>query len=340
MAAHLVAGSRHLPGSGLSVREAFSGQRILVTGGGGFIGSHLIEQLLGYGAAVTTVDRRPTEELPNLEAVIGKITAVNLDLVAGDVDNLVGDLNFDLIFHLAASTDFRMSVDRPRRDLEENAIATLNLLEAIRRTSPSSRLIHASSALIYSGGPEPLSEDGLAVPNSPYGISKLAAEQYVRVYAKLHGIPTVVGRLFAVFGPRLRKHVIYEIIHRLIADPTTLRMRGDGTEVRDFTYVGDVVNGLLTLAALAPMNGESYNLASGQPVTIDTLIRLITSAMGTDPEVHYTGPEHSGATSTLQADIRRLSALGYSPQTSLREGLQRTIDWAVSETDPRKAGLG
>ena len=310
------------------------GRKVLVTGGSGFVGSHLVERLVANGAAVTTLDRRPRNDLKNLASVLDKIEAVHLDLVSSKLDELIGDSKFDLIIHLAASTDFRGSVDDPKKDFEQNASATLNLLQAVRWTSPQTEIVHVSSALAYSGGGGGLiGEDAPMVPKSPYGISKLAAELYVSVFARLYGLRTVVGRPFAVFGPRLRKHVVYEIVARLLADGDSLEMRGDGTEVRDFTYVSDIVDGLLLLADRAPKTGEAYNVASGQYATIGELIGLIAGTMGLTPAIAYSGPEGGGATSQLKADIRKLGRLGYVPQVSLAEGVRSTVDWVLNDVE-------
>lgn len=306
------------------------GRNILVTGGAGFIGSHLIERLVELGAHVTSADRLPRNGLRNLEKVIDRIAVAEFDLVTDDVEQFVADGSFDLVFHLAASAHVQSSVDDPKQDFERNALATLNLLEAIRRTSPQTALVYTSSAVVYRGGGlELIGEDDPTHPVSPYGVSKLAAERYVSVFAHLFEMRTAVARLFTVFGPRLRKQIVYEIIGRLRSDGEVLPMLGDGTQERDFSYVSDVVDALLLIAERGPMAGEAYNVASGEHVTVDTLARLIAGSMDLSPELAYSGAVYTGDTSHWFADLTRLKALGYAPSVGLEEGIRRTVEWIL-----------
>lgn len=308
----------------------FEGRNVLVTGGAGFIGSHLVERLVELGAKVTSADRQPRNGLRNLENVIGRITVAEIDLVSDDVEQFVGEGAFDVVFHLAASAHVQSSVDDPKQDFARNALATLNLLEAIRRASPAAALVYTSSAVVYrGGGSELIGEDDPTHPRSPYGVSKLAAERYVSVFAHLFGMRTAVARLFTVFGPRLRKQIVYEIVGRLRSDGKVLPMLGDGTQVRDFSFVSDVVDALLLIAERGPMTGEAYNVASGEHVTIDELARMIAEVMGLSPELAYSGAVYTGDTSHWFADLSRLKALGYAPAVGLAEGIRRTVEWIL-----------
>lgn len=299
-----------------------------MTGAAGFIGSHLVERLVAMKCDVTAADSISSFALGNLRSVEASITTCTLDLLTDDLEALLGHAQFDMIFHLAASAHVASSVDDPRRDFQRNAFATLNLLEAVRRASPHTALIYTSSVVVYEGGgSEAIHEDGPTIPRSPYGVSKLAAERYVNVYSRLYGLRTAVLRLFSVFGPRLRKQVIFDLMGRLLDDPCLLTIRGSGQEIRDFSYIDDVIDALLVVASHAALTGEAYNVASGKPVSTLMLAHLIATTMGIDPEVGFNGDTDAGDTPHWYADTSRLLALGHLPRVSLADGLKRTWDW-------------
>jgi len=306
----------------------FDGRKILVTGGAGFIGSHLVERLVGLGAEVTTLDRNPRTGLRNLDAVLGRVAAVELDILRDDVADLLAGGRFELIFHLASSASVEASVEDPWHDFERNAAATLRLLGAMRRAAPRASLLYASSAVVYSGGGTALiGEDDPTVPGSPYGVSKLAAERYVNIFARMYGLSGAVLRLFSVFGPRLRKQLIYDIMRRLAERPEALALRGDGTQRRDLSYVANAVDALLLVAERAPLRGEAYNVASGEHPTVREIAVAIAACMGLDPHLEFSGEVTSGDTPHWFADTTRLRALGYAPAIPLQEGLAYTVAW-------------
>jgi UDP-glucose 4-epimerase len=188
----------------------------LVAGGAGFIGSHVVEDLVARGVDVTVVDNLSTGSRQNLASVADRITFHERDLVTDDIRPLLAERSYDLIYHFAANASVPASVEEPRWDFELNVVTTLNLLDAIRDTSPDSTLLHASSALVYGeGATMPMQEGDPTFPVSPYGASKLAAERYVAVYAKVYGLRTANVRLFSTYGPRLRKQVVYDLMHKV-----------------------------------------------------------------------------------------------------------------------------
>lgn len=299
--------------------------RVLVTGGAGFIGTHLVRRLVADGAEVTVVDDL---RAPSARPVPAGVAWHGFRLPDPRLRELVAGQRFDRIYHLAGAAYVPPSIEDPAADLGNNAEVTIDLLEAVRRGSPGTAVVYTSSAAVY-GSPTmlPISEETPIAPVSPYGVSKYAAEQYVTLYARLHGLRTATLRLFSVFGPGQRKQVVYDLIAKLAADPTRLEVIGAGTEVRDFVFVEDVVTAMTTVMGRAPLQGEVYNVASGCGVTIRELVGHVTAVLGVSPTVAYNGEVRPGDALHWVGDIGRLRALGFVPATSVREGVGRVVQW-------------
>jgi UDP-glucose 4-epimerase len=306
-------------------RPARATSRVLVTGGAGFIGTHLVRRLVADGAHVTVVDDLSA---PSAQAVPAGVVWHRLRLPDPRLRGLVADGRFDRVYHLAGAAYVPPSIDDPGGDLANNADVTLSVLEAVRHGSPGTPVLYTSSAAVY-GSPTtlPIPEDAPIVPVSPYGVSKYAAEQYVSLYARLHGLRAASLRLFSVFGPGQRKQVVFDLIAKLAADPTRLEVLGAGTEMRDFVFVEDVVGAAVAVMARAPLAGEVYNVASGEGVTIKQLVAHVTAVLGVSPRVRYTGEARPGDALHWVADVTRLRALAYAPAVNLREGVRRVADW-------------
>lgn len=298
--------------------------RVLVTGGAGFIGSHLVERLVARGDEVIVVDDLRNAARGNLAAVIDDITFVEGDCAAAAAH--AGSV--DVVYHLAAPAYVPPSVEDPIGDLRNNVEQTLVLLDAIRKAAVKPRLAHVSSAAVY-GEPEqqPISEDAPPRPISPYGVDKFAAEEHVRVAAHLHGIEAVVLRYFPVYGPRQRKQVVYDLLGKVIANPERIEVFGTGAELRDMVYVDDVVDATLLAAERAPARGEAYNVGAGMMVSIEQVAQAAARALDADPKIVFTGSVRPGDSSRMCADIGRLRALGYEPRVGLEEGVARTAAW-------------
>lgn len=305
---------------------------MLVTGGAGFIGSHPVELLVREGARVTVVDDLSGGSPANLSAVEDRVELVRLSLGRDDVGPLLRDRPVDLIFHLAATVDIPASVEDPRRDLQDNLLATFELLEAVRAASPSPAVIGTSSAAVYGGGSDTiLREDAPTVPIAPYGVSKLAAERYLAIYPRLYGVRTATLRLFPVYGPRLRRQVVYDLIRKVHENPEELFIYGDGTQVRDFNHAANVAEAFLAVAERGRLEGEAYNVAAETPVTIEALARMICKRMGAQPRFVYSGEVRPGESQRWSADVSRMAALGYAPRLGLAEGLTETVSWFRSD---------
>ncbi len=303
-------------------------ERVIVTGGAGFIGSHLVERLVERSAQVTVVDDFSTGRRENLAAVWDRI-----DLCTGDLGALLQAKaihweEYAVVYHLAANAYIPPSIERPAFDFQANLRNTFLLLEALRNTPSSPRLVNASSAAVY-GDPVrlPIVETDVTVPISPYGVSKLAGERYAAVYSLVYGLKTTSLRFFSVYGPRQSKQVIYDLIGRLRADPTQLEVLGDGSQRRDFAFVGDVVEALLLASERAPAQGEVYNVASGSTQSISELVMALCQVCGVGPTIKYTGYTRPGDAEQWAVNIDKIKQLGFLPKTDLNAGLAAVRDW-------------
>lgn len=303
-------------------------ERVLVTGGAGFIGSHLVEGLVQADACVTVLDNLATGHRANLNAVKERIEWRESELGSALRDGTLDLSAFTHVFHLAANPYIPPSVENPRFDFDLNLLTTFELLEKLRGMSAPPCLINVSSAAVY-GNPVhlPMREDDPTFPISPYGVSKLAAERYAAVYSQLYGLPISSARFLSIYGPRQHKQVVFDLIRKLRANSHELVVLGDGTQARDFTYVGDAVNALMMIGERAAGKGEVYNVGTGKTYTIRDLVEALCQVLDVAPQVTYTGQTRQGDTERWEVDITKLSGLGYAPQTSFEEGLHATCEW-------------
>lgn len=305
--------------------------RALVTGGAGFIGSHVVELLVAQGATVTVVDDLSTGRIEHLAEVRNDVELHETPLAAW-LDSPAELLAHDVIFHLAANAYIPPSVEDPAFDKGLNLDTTFDLLEVLRRAERRPRFVYTSSAAVY-GDPVrlPIHEADPTVPISPYGVGKLAAERYVAVYSELYGLVASSVRLFSVYGPRQRKQVVYDLVDRLARDPEQLVVFGDGTQERDFAFVHDVAAAIVLVGRDAPGRGEVYNVASGTSHSIAQLAHVISTVMGLAPKVEYTGDVRPGDAQRWTVDTAALRALGQHDSTTLHDGVAATWDWYRAE---------
>jgi nucleoside-diphosphate-sugar epimerase len=302
--------------------------KALVTGGGGFIGSHLVDRLLSDGYEVRVLDNFATGHRANLAQAIEDV-----ELVEGDVQSYERAHNAvrgcDVVFHLAALPSVPRSIQDPLTSTASNVTGTLNVLLAARDEDVR-RVVFASSSSVYGPqGPYPQREDAAARPISPYAVSKLAAEGYCRAFTHVYGLETVAVRYFNVFGPRQDPLSQYAaVIPRFISaalDDEPPVVFGDGEQSRDFTYIDNTVDGTVLASTAADVAGETFNVACGEAISLNQLLDHVREITGKPVEAVHEDPK-PGDLQRSQADISRArEALGYEPAVDLRAGLERTF---------------
>lgn len=303
--------------------------RTLVTGGAGFIGGHLVDALLAQGATVRVLDNFSTGRREIVEPNLSRI-----ELIEGDIRDAQTCLravkDVDVVFHQAALPSVARSIDEPTVCNDVNVGGTVNLLDACRRNGVE-RLVYAASSSAY-GDTEvlPKVETMPAQPMSPYAISKFAGEQYVKVFAQLYGMKTCALRYFNVFGPRQdpKSHyaaVVPKFCMALLAKESPM-IFGDGGQTRDFTYIDNVVQANLR-AAKGAVAGQTVNVACAERISLLDLLRILNELLGTNiPAQHFAG--RPGDVRHSLADIGAAKALlGYSPNVSVRDGLEKTLSY-------------
>ncbi len=303
--------------------------RYLVTGGAGFIGSHLTEALRRRGAFVRVVDSLITGHRENLAHVDG-VEFIEGDLADLDVARRAVE-GIDLVLHQAAIPSVPRSVSDPLTSHRANVDATLNVLVAARDAGVK-RVVYAASSSAYGNTATlPKHEDMPSAPLSPYALQKLIGEQYMQMFTTLYGLETVSIRYFNVFGPRQDPSSPYSgvisIFTRALVDGRSPTIYGDGEQTRDFTYVANVVDGVLRACEAPAAAGHVINLATGTRISLNQLFAALAELLGSPLEPTY-GEPRAGDVRDSQADIgkaRRL--LGYEPVVPFEDGLRLTIDW-------------
>ncbi len=309
------------------------GRGVLVTGGAGFLGSHMVDALVAQGAQVTVVDTLHTGKLRNLAHVKDGIRFLQVDV--RDYDELErAAAGQDTIYHFAANASVPYSVEHPVYDFETNAGGTLNVCRAAMAHDVR-KVVHASSAAVY-GEPRyiPVDEEHPLEPVSPYGASKVAGEKVGFAFARTFGLNFSVVRIYNTYGPRQPRYVIHDFIRKLQRNSSRLEVLGDGSQVRDYCHVSDTIRAFLLVGQTDQTRNETYNISGGNPITIADLAQLVVQLWGDgSTEIHYTGHSWPGDIQCLIADISKIRALGFEPQMDLERGIQDMIAW-FRECDP------
>jgi len=308
--------------------------KILVTGGAGFIGSHLVEKLLADGHDVAILDDfndfyDPQIKRDNISAVEKKIAVYDIDLRDGDkVAGLFGKEKFDVVAHLAARAGVRPSIQQPQLYYDTNVAGTLRLLEAAR-TNEVERFIFASSSSVYGAAKKvPFSEEErLTQTLSPYAATKIGGEFLCSTYSHLYKLRIVALRYFTVYGARQRPDLAIHHFTRKIHAGEPIDQFGDGTTRRDYTYIDDIIHGTMAALKYEGTMFDVFNLGESDTIRLKDLIAAIEKALGKKAKINRL-PEQPGDMPLTCADISKArKLLGYNPKTKFQDGLPRFVDW-------------
>lgn len=314
---------------------------ILITGGAGFIGSHLTRRLLGRGERVTVLDDfndfyDPTRKRANVAPMLERD---DYRLIEGDIrDRVLVDRlftpgenphwgGFDAVIHLAARAGVRPSLEEPILYEEVNCVGTLNLLEAARREGPETFVFGSSSSVYGINRKVPFSEDDpIDLPISPYATTKRTGELMCFNYHHLYGLKTPCLRFFTVYGPAQRPEMAIHKFTDRLARGQTIPLFGNGDSRRDYTYVDDIVDGIVAALDLAP-GFEIFNLGGAETTRLQDLVQWLADELAVEPRIEYL-PDQPGDVPITYADVSKAGRmLGYAPRVPIREGLRRFVDW-------------
>jgi UDP-glucose 4-epimerase len=313
--------------------------KILITGGAGFIGSHLADGLANLDHEITILDNLdPYYDVgikrKNLDIIM---KSKNCRFVEGDIldEKLLGELvnEVDFIYHEAAQPGVRTSIDNPLKPNQVNVRGTLNVLEAARK-SLVKRVINASSSSVY-GKVEylPFDEKHPTQPLAPYGVSKLVAEHYCRVYHELFELPTVSLRYFTVYGPRMRPDLAIPIFTQALCKGNSPTIFGDGEQTRDLTFVDDIIAANINLLETDRADGTVLNVGGGRRITVNQLYGHLRDITGSDVEPVYSNEIKGDAKHTLSNIELARELIGYEPKTTIEEGLKKFYQWYQKNGD-------
>ena len=315
---------------------------ILVTGGAGFIGSHLVEKLLEYGHKVINLDNFNDFYDPLIKrknVLIAKLSP-RYTLIEGDIrdekllDHIFTAFKIDTVVHIAALAGVRKSIENPLEYVDIDIKGTVNLLE-LSRIYKIKKFIYASTSSVYGLNPTPFKEDdNIKSPISPYAAAKQAGELFCRTYHTLYGMPIVCLRFFTVYGPRQRPEMAIHYFTRTIDEGELISIFGDGSSSRDYTYIDDIIKGIVA-AIYLNCEFEIFNLGNSNPIKLNYLVDLIEKELGKNAYRMYLEMQ-SGDVEHTYADIKKSKAmLGYVPSVSIEEGIEKFIDWYKKNGDKK-----
>lgn len=292
-------------------------------GSEGFIGSHVIKYLKDRGWELFGCD---LYDVPTQDYRYTKISRLSPEW-----EEIIVSTPFDVCVNAAGSGSVPYSITHPFNDFESNAIDTMRILDYIRRHRPSCKYLHISSAAVY-GNPValPVREDAPAEPLSPYGWHKLIAEQLCYEYTEFFHLKTAIIRPFSVYGPGLHKQLFWDTYQKYLSGNGTIELWGTGRESRDFVYIEDLAQAIFCILERAPMNGEIYNIASGEETTIQEAIDLFLGFFDRPCISRFNQKVREGDPLNWRADIGKITSLEFRSAVPIREGLKRTCQWMQS----------
>jgi UDP-glucose 4-epimerase len=294
--------------------------RVLITGVSGFIGSYVAKHFASLGYTVGGMDITAP---PAVELVYFHCEGINKN----SLQKVFKDFQPTVCIHCAGSASVPFSVTNPLFDYEQNTYTTYQLLEALRLYQPTCKFILLSSAAVY-GNPQqlPITENSPTKPISPYGTHKLMAEMACQEYTTLYNIPTAILRIFSAYGNGLRKQVIWDICEKTKSQ-IHISLKGKGDETRDFIHISDIVWAIGAVVEQGEHKATVYNLASGNAISIKNLVEMLLHTLSPTYQVSFDGIAPMGSPLYWEADISKLTKLGFSPQMTLQEGIQQYVSW-------------
>lgn len=304
--------------------------QVLVTGGAGFIGPHIIDRLVKRGDSVRVLDNLSSGSLSN---VSGYIKTGAIELTRGDVRDRAAVRKAadgcELIYHLAAQSSVPRSTDDPETDMEVNIGGTHNVLMAARECG--AKVVFASSSVVYGRSVKiPTPEDAPLLPYSFYGVSKTSAESYCRVYSELFEVPTVILRLFNIYGPGTNKGLMIDLYRKLMRDPKRLELLGSGMQKKDYLYIDDTVDAFIAAPERSPCRGEAYNIGLGESYTVFEVADIMSKVLGlsgvkvqAQGGVAWLGDVELTQPRVIKAELE----MGWKAKVGMREGIASTVKW-------------
>ncbi len=316
-----------------------AGQRVVVTGGAGFIGSHTVDALVAAGADVTVLDDLSTGDKAFLADAWDDVLFVEGD--CGDAATLAKVLpGADSVWHLAADPDVRGSAGQAQQHFRTNVAATFQLLQGMARHEVPHLVFTSTSTVYGDASVRPTPEDyGPLLPISLYGGAKLACEALIAGMAATHGFDALMFRFANVVGPRSNHGVTYDFVRKLRADPSRLEILGDGRQTKSYVSVADTVTGMMHAAGQAPPGVHAYNIGSRDAIDVTGLAGVVAGALGLEPALEYTGGAPGGAgwvgdVKHMSLAIDKLESLGWQPRDTSAEALDATAKWLADQDLP------
>lgn len=309
---------------------------ILITGGAGFIGSTLTEKLLSQNYKVFAIDNFNDFYNPQIKEnnVKNFLQNNNYKLFRGDIcdtdliNKIFSENHIDCVIHIAANAGVRPSLENPIRYVRTNIEGTVNILEQMRLHNIK-KIIFASSSSVYGNcTAEKFSEDlKVTEPISPYAATKSACEQFLYTYSKIYGINTICLRFFTVFGPKQRPDLAIRKFIELIEQNKPIPVFGDGTTIRDYTYIDDIIDGILKAIDYNKTPYEIINLGGGSPVTLNQMIETIEKVLGKKAEINRLPMQPGDVNKTISDITKAKQLLGYNPKTTFEDGIRKFVQW-------------
>jgi UDP-glucose 4-epimerase len=315
-------------------------QKVMVTGGAGFIGSSLVEELITRGKKVVVLDNLSSGNLENISHLLENSNLVFVEDDLSDPDKICKALEgCQIVFHLAASPDVRIGLSNTRIDFENNVVTTYNLLEAMRKTSTCKNIVFTSTSTIYGNAKKiPTPERyGPLKPISLYGSSKLACESYISGYSHMFGFGSAILRFANIIGPKSNHGVIFDFKKKLDNDPDFLEILGDGTQNKSYLYIDDCINGILTVSESLEDETEIFNIGSENQVDVFTIANLVTKEMGLEnveiklKSILKDGGGWLGDVKNMQLDVKKIKKLGWESKHKSSEAVTKTIRGILSK---------